>query len=125
MNILIVDDSLIVLDSIKDGLEMDGYPTFAASSVDKALEILNETQIDVIITDLLMPIKSGFELIQTLKNDNKLPKKLIVSTAGLDHALTHEKECGRDYSHLNMNELVDSILQKPYDIEVLTSAIEG
>lgn len=62
-NILIVDDSLEMLEVLKRHLHALNYYTFQATNVNDAIEILKISTIDLLITDLQMPEIDGMKLV--------------------------------------------------------------
>jgi len=73
INILIVDDSKSILYIIEDLLERinDSYNIIMANGGKKALEIIEDDEIDLIILDIHMPDMDGFEVAQVLKSDKR------------------------------------------------------
>jgi YesN/AraC family two-component response regulator len=72
INILIVDDEQIVIDSIKRHLRHEkDYSLFAALNVADALEIIKSEPINIILTDLMMPDIDGLEFIEIVSKINK------------------------------------------------------
>ncbi|MBQ5551308.1 MAG: response regulator transcription factor [Bacteroidales bacterium] len=72
--ILIVDDEPDICEILRFNLEMDDYEVFTAESADEAQQIvdcsmLREEPINLILLDVMMTPKSGFEWAQELKND--------------------------------------------------------
>lgn len=65
--ILIVDDEKTVLTLLTRFLEQEGYQCFTANSVAIAKELLSQTPIDLLLTDLQMPGESGLDLIKFTK----------------------------------------------------------
>ncbi|WP_164967617.1 EAL domain-containing protein [Arcobacter sp. CECT 8985] len=76
-NILIVDDSISILNSMKDVLNVKNYNTFAALSVADALKIIKMQKIDLIFTDLEMPKVDGITFIEILKR-NKVTRDIPI-----------------------------------------------
>ena len=68
--LLIVDDEVANLDSLKKIFEREGARVDTAPSGQKALEKMERARFDVILTDLMMPGMSGIELVQALKARN-------------------------------------------------------
>ncbi|MBO0422196.1 response regulator transcription factor [Enterococcus plantarum] len=70
--ILLVDDEEIIINILKKYLEKEGYVVVQASSAIEALTIFESNKIDLIITDIMMPQKDGYEFIIDIleKNDN-------------------------------------------------------
>ena len=75
IRVLFVDDNVDFLKSAKQCLKLHGnYEVESASSVDEALEKMKKSKPDVIICDLKMPMKNGFQLLKMLReNDNNIP----------------------------------------------------
>lgn len=65
-NILVVDDNDSIRKLITTYLLHDGYNVFAASDGLEALEILDKKQIDLMISDIMMPNMDGYTLTNEL-----------------------------------------------------------
>ncbi|MGM0876516.1 MAG: response regulator transcription factor [Bacillota bacterium] len=82
MEILLVDDEEYVLDYLEETIE---WSTFGVErihksfSVDEALDITNQVNISIVITDIRMPEKSGLELLQTLRQRKPDIKVILLS----------------------------------------------
>lgn len=68
-NILIVDDEVGVRDSMHEFIEMAGYQSTMASSAEEAIELLQKNNIQVVITDIMLPGMGGLELTKLIKRD--------------------------------------------------------
>ncbi|HQV31374.1 MAG TPA: Hpt domain-containing protein, partial [Calditrichia bacterium] len=68
---LIVDDSLSIRKYLSSLLMQKGYITDTARNGYEALELLNKQDFDIMVTDLEMPKLSGYELIETLRYDQR------------------------------------------------------
>ena len=66
--ILLVDDDPFILKSLGNSLERDGYQVSRADSGEKAIQLLNETVFDLVITDLVMSEVDGFQVLKAAKN---------------------------------------------------------
>lgn len=69
MRILVVDDHRDIATSIVDYLEMRGHITDYADNGDTMLELVKENPYDVILLDVMMPGKSGFESCKILRQE--------------------------------------------------------
>ncbi|MBI9077694.1 MAG: response regulator [Desulfatibacillum sp.] len=61
--ILVVDDESMIRDMLRQVFESDGYEVYEASDGMAAQSIYQEEPMDLIITDLAMPMKNGLEVI--------------------------------------------------------------
>ncbi len=80
--ILVVDDSTDLLEAYEAILEMEGFEIRSATSVDGAIAILKAWRPDLILTDIIMPVKTGFELITHVRSDLVPPVPPIVALSG-------------------------------------------
>lgn len=107
--ILVVEDNKSLLMLMKARLEQAGYKALKAQNGQEALEILEEQQVDLIISDIMMPLMDGFELIESLREANiNLPILMVTAKEGFE-----DKEKGfrlgtDDYmvKPINMNEMI-------------------
>lgn len=64
--ILVVDDEVVVLAAVSNALKKTGYRIDTAGSAEEALDLLENTSYDVVITDLLMPDIDGLDLLERI-----------------------------------------------------------
>ncbi len=82
--VLIVDDDDLLRDFYVKVIKGEGFETVNASNGDEAIEKLNENPDFVLaIIDLLMPIRTGWELIEYMKEEDNLKNIPIVALTGL------------------------------------------
>ena len=72
MKALVVDDNPINLNLFKVILERKGFEVITAANGEDALQKLHNDQVDIIVSDILMPIMDGFHLLQECKSNAKL-----------------------------------------------------
>ncbi len=65
--ILIVDDELIIRESLSAWLERDGYDVITASSGEEALEMVKQHQLDILLVDIKMDGISGIDVLKRVK----------------------------------------------------------
>lgn len=81
--ILVVDNSPVNISLSRSMLEPFGYDIIEAGTVDAALQVLEREIPDAILSDVHMPLKDGFDLIQTVKADARfamIPFLFVSST---------------------------------------------
>jgi len=69
-SILIVDDSQAIVDLVSEALNSEGYDVSSASNGKEALNQLKEGCVDLIISDIYMPVMDGIEFIQEVRKLN-------------------------------------------------------
>jgi len=75
--ILVADDNLAVRIMLEDILSEAGYDIVTAEDGQKAFDALKDGKFDLVILDLLMPQKSGFEILEWLREQKKQPMVLV------------------------------------------------
>ena len=119
-SILIVDDEQIVLDVLQRIISRLGYKAFVSDSGKAALERFDKSSFDLVLMDVLMPDKNGFEIARQMKKKNPQQKIVMVTGLGIDAEITQEG-LGRVE--------VDSVLSKPFSYDrvksVVADALQG
>jgi DNA-binding response OmpR family regulator len=112
--ILAVDDEPNILMSIKFILEMEGYEVHIARDGDEALEVAERVRPDLILLDINMPRKDGYEVCRILQERKDLSEtKVIMLTA---KGQTLEKKKGLEVG-------ADDYVTKPFSAEDLLEKI--
>ncbi|GBD97584.1 MAG TPA: response regulator [Nitrospirae bacterium] len=116
--ILFVDDEPNVLEGLQRILRhhSDVWDMKFAQSVDEAIGILNENDIQAIVSDITMPGKDGFELISTIRNTEHTRDIPVVILTGLN-------ERGIKKQALEMG--ATDLLNKPADSDELVARINN
>ena len=79
LDILIVDDDVEILESLKKSLERVGYKCRVINNAEDALKIYKMGKFDVVLTDIQLPEMDGMELIQHLYHYNKDVKIIVIT----------------------------------------------
>ncbi len=80
--ILVIDDDLTTLEVLRKILEAEGYQVVTALDGQKGLDAFHQTSIDLVITDLVMPVKDGLRTIMELRKENQLIPIIAISAGG-------------------------------------------
>jgi len=113
--ILVVDDEELVRDALEMVLLRSGFEVKSAYSAIKGLEICQENQFDVILTDIVMPEMDGVAFIKELRNRNiKTPIITITGGArvGQKNMSSQAKEAGACQTlrkPVNKKQILDAI----------------
>ncbi len=111
--ILIADDEEPIVELLATFVQDLGYSPLVAQNGQQALDLAHERWPALIITDLMMPVLSGADLILALREEasaqGKLPPPIIVLTAGSSRAAR--------------NLPVEAVLLKPFDLQQVERTI--
>lgn len=113
--ILLAEDDRFISRVYKDSLEQNGFEVVLATDGETALQRIKEDGLDLILLDLIMPVKNGFEVLEEMKMDNKLKKipVMVLSNLGQDSDIQKSKELGVvDYlikSDHSMKEVIEKV----------------
>jgi CheY-like chemotaxis protein len=84
-HILIVDDEVVIRSLLSELLSEDGYSVATAEDGKRGLEYVNNGQVDLVISDVHMPVMTGPELVTHLHQiDPNLPVIVLNSNPGND-----------------------------------------
>jgi DNA-binding NtrC family response regulator len=96
--ILVVDDEDIVRESLRDWLDGVGYKVDIAESGDKALKIIKQKKIKIMIADLIMPGINGIELMKKAREIEPTISTVIITAHGtIQTAINAIREGAYDY----------------------------
>jgi CheY-like chemotaxis protein len=110
--VLVVDDEFDLLQTICATLELGGYRTVSAGNGRAALEVLDREQPDLVLTDVMMPYVTGYELVAALRKRPGGKAMPVVLMSAIDPAL-------------HPNGSWNKVLSKPFTLEGLLGAVEG
>ncbi len=113
--ILVVDDDPDVVRVVEKVLRHAGHEVFTAMDAMKAMDKLNSSLFDLMITDANMPKFSGFELVRTVKNNKKFSRMAIAMLTGLREKKDIDKAIRAG---------VDDYIVKPIDPMLLIQKVE-
>lgn len=111
--ILVIDDEENIRELVRAVLENAGYEVLDAADGDIGLEVFRSNQVDLIITDLIMPGKEGIETISELRKQQSNLKILAISGA-VDSST---------YLHLAGHLGADETLGKPFSVNELVEIV--
>lgn len=112
IQLLIVDDELIVRESLGNWLKEEGYSVDSADNGHSALKKMNSKKYDLIVADFKMPGMDGIQLLQESKKiDPELQVLVMTAYASVDTAVQAMKQGAFDY------------IVKPFDPENVTQII--
>ncbi len=113
-SILVVDDELLIRDLLYDFFSSQGWSIAVAENGVKALEVMKNRQVDVVLTDIKMPEMDGLELTSELKRSHPdTPVVLMTGFPSVDTAVSALR-----------SRVVDYVI-KPFNINQLFKLVEA
>ena len=115
MKILIVEDEQILTQVLKEKFEEEKFKVKTAIDGKEALSMTKKFEPDIVLLDIILPKKSGFEVLKELKSDVKLRKipVIIMSNLGADEKIKKGLALGaEDYlvkTQHPINEIIDKV----------------
>ena len=111
--VLVVDDDPNTLEVLQRNLAQEGFRIYSAKSVQEALEILQRTPVDLVITDYKMPKVTGMDLIKHVRDNYKnIEVMMITGFATIQGAVEAIKTGAEEY------------LTKPFTADELLNAVQ-
>ncbi len=111
--ILVVDDEKLIVKGIKFSLMQDDMDVDCAYDGEEALNMIKENNYDVVLLDVMLPVLSGFEVCQAVREFSDVP--IIMLTAKSDDM---DKILGLEYG-------ADDYITKPFNILEVKARIKA
>ncbi|RVU54987.1 response regulator transcription factor [Anaerosphaera multitolerans] len=113
MKILVVDDSKEINKNLSEYLNMEGFETVSAFDGEEAIELFKEELFDLILLDVMMPKKDGFEVCREIRKTSMVPV-IMVTARGEDFERIMGLEIG-----------ADDYIVKPFSSEEVVARIKA
>lgn len=120
--ILALDDEQSIVEFIKKALDNKGYETFIATDPDTFFRLFREQEIDLVLLDIRMPVKNGFEVFKELRKNRKPP--VLFVTADLV-SFSVESKTAMDLWQNEFTEGTADIIYKPFDVATLHEKVQS
>jgi two-component system KDP operon response regulator KdpE len=111
--VLVVDDDAHILRALRTGLRGRGFEVFTAADGESALDLLDETAVDILVLDLGLPGIDGLEVIRRLRAWSEVPIVVLSVREGQSDKVTALDAGADDY------------LVKPFDMQELLARIRA
>lgn len=113
MKVLIVDDEKLIRNVIREYAELEHFEVFEAEDGLKAIDIVQNNDIDVIVLDIMMPKLDGYQTYREIKKIKNIPT-IILSARSEEYDKLFGFELG-----------VDDYLAKPFSPKELIARIKA
>ena len=114
MRVLVVEDDLDLINLLEEGLTMYGYAVDKASDGDQAIEMVYIENYDIVILDINLPKKDGFEVLDEIRKFNQ-EVNIIMLTARSD---IDDRVKGLDFG-------ANDYMVKPFDLKELDARMRA
>ncbi len=115
IEILVAEDSPTQAEHVRYMLEKRGFKVLSAANGKEALEVLKRHKPDIVVTDILMPEMSGYELCKKIRADVRLKDVPVIIVTALSHPADVLD---------GLEAEADNFITKPYDEDFLVSRIQ-
>jgi len=112
-SVLIVDDDANFCGTLSKVLKKKGYATIAAEDGHRAIEIVKEKPVDIILMDVKMPVMGGVEAYKNIKQIHPSAVVIFMTAFSVEDLV---KDAIRDGAY--------AVIQKPFDIDGVVNMIE-
>lgn len=115
INILIVEDDVFLSDLYKTKFNLEGFKVSTAFDGEKGVEMVAKVKPDIILLDLILPKKSGFEVLEAVRANSAFKDLPVILLTNLSQKADVEKglKLGADdyliKAHFMPGEVVDKI----------------
>jgi len=113
IKVLLVDDEKEFVDTLAERLEVRDFVVTRAYNSDEALKGICQTEVDVVILDVLMPGKDGIETLLDIKKSKPLIEVIMLTgNATVETAIEGMKRGAYDYLRkpIDTKELIEKIV---------------
>ena len=118
IKILIVEDDVMLNKIYQTKLGLLGYSVYSSYDGDEGLKKADDLMPDLILLDLMLPKKNGFEVLETLKQNLKLNHipVIILSNLGQEADISKAMQLGAVDFLVKSNVKLESVISKVEDI---------
>ena len=111
--LLLIDDEVSLLHSMKLQLSRDGHDCHAAETVAAAAELLDQLEPELAVVDIRLPDGNGIDLVRRIRSDGRtFPIVVLTAFGSIPNAVSAMREGANDY------------VEKPIDLDQLTFIVE-
>jgi DNA-binding response OmpR family regulator len=112
--VLVVEDESHLADGLRFNLEAEGYAVDIAGDGESALKDLAERNYDVVVLDVMLPGKSGFDVARSLREEKNYVPVLMLTARGQPEDVLEGFAAG-----------ADDYLPKPFELPIFLARLQG
>ena len=111
--VLVVDDEKLIVKGIRFSLEQEGREVDCAYDGEEAIEMAREKEYDIVLLDVMLPKRDGFEVCQAIREFSEMPIIMLTAKGG-----DMDKILGLEYG-------ADDYITKPFNILEVKARIKA
>lgn len=112
--ILLIEDDPFLSSLLQNRIKKEGFNVELIKNGDEVISSLKKSTPDLILLDLILPGKSGFEVMEDINSDPQLPKIpiIIISNLGQDTDIARGRSLGAADYFVKANTSIDFLVAK-------------
>ncbi|OGY64508.1 MAG: hypothetical protein A3I24_04025 [Candidatus Harrisonbacteria bacterium RIFCSPLOWO2_02_FULL_41_13b] len=112
--VLIVEDDVFLMALLKNRMESEGFSILAAKDGEEAIKVLKDIKPDIILLDIILPGKSGFEVLEEMQSDPQIQNSpvMIISNLGQDMDIDRGRDLGALEYFVKARSSMDDVIVK-------------
>ncbi|MBI5401459.1 response regulator [Candidatus Wolfebacteria bacterium] len=121
--ILLIEDDPFLSSLLKNRLTKEGFEIINARDGEEAMEFLKSDKVDLALLDIILPKKSGFEVLEEIRNNPQVQNStipiFIISNLGQPEDVSKGYKLGAIEYFIKAKTSIDDLIQKIKDFLVL------
>jgi two-component system CheB/CheR fusion protein len=119
LHLLVVDDLEEAASAFKSILEFEGATVHIATNVAEALAVLEKENIDLVLSDIAMPVVDGYEFIRTVRAATKRPNIPAIAVSGLGGQIDIARAMEAGFSgHITKPVTLNAVAEKAFELGI-------
>jgi two-component system OmpR family response regulator len=114
VRILVVEDEAVLAKALRRGLQAEGFAVDTAADGETGLALALDGEHDVVVLDLMLPRRSGIDVLRTMRREEVWTPVLVLSAKDSDDDVTRGLDVG-----------ADDYLSKPFAFTVLVARLRA
>lgn len=112
--ILLVEDDKFLSSLLKNRLEKEGIVVLHAADGEAAILALRAQKVDLVLLDVILPKKNGFEVLEEIQGDPSLRESpvIIISNLGQESDMARGKDLGAIEYYIKAQTSIDDLVSK-------------
>lgn len=111
--VLVIDDEEDIATAISRSLKREGYSVIITSDYKTSIKVIANSEIDLIISDVMLPYTGGFDIVEYVKNDDALKNTPVILVTGMDKDILYSSSIK-----------ADAVVSKPFDMDRLIALVK-